>query len=421
MRENYSTNHRVVVTGIGVISPLGLNMPETWEALIEGRSGVGHITAFDTTDFTTKIAAEVTNFDPLDYIDRKMAKRLDRFAQMAAAAGLQAVDQANLKIDTTNNNDIGIIIGSGTGGLGTLSHQVEVLLEKGPGRVSPFLSPMMIGDSAPAIVSILLGAHGPNYCTTSSCSSGSDAIGTAFEILRRGDAKAMLAGGSEAAVVPVATATFGSAHALSTRNDDPQGASRPFDAERDGFVIGEGAAILVLEEMSYAEERGAPILAEIAGYGASSDAFHITQPDENGTGGALAIRRALAKAGLKPTEVDYINAHGTSTPLNDRGETLAIKTVFGEHAYRIPISSTKSMTGHLLGASGALEAAISIFTIKNGVVPPTINLTHPDPECDLDYVPHKARTAKVTAVISNSFGFGGHNSVLAFRRYSEGG
>jgi 3-oxoacyl-[acyl-carrier-protein] synthase II len=380
---------------------------------------VDYITAFDTTGFETKFAAEVKNFDPLNYMDRKEARRLDRFAHLAVAASLQAVGQAGLKIDATNSSDVGIIIGSGIGGLNTLSQQVGVLLEKGPDRVSPFLSPMMIGDSAPGIVSIMLGARGPNYCTTSSCSSGSDAIGSAFEVLRRGDARVMLAGGSEAVVIPVAMATFISAHALSTRNDNPQAASRPFDAERDGFVMGEGAAIIVLEQMAYAQQRGATILAELAGYSASSDAFHITQPDENGAGGALAIRRALAKANIEPTEVDYINAHGTSTPLNDRGETLAIKSVFGEYSYRLPISSTKSMTGHLLGAAGAVEAGISILSIKNGIIPPTINLTHPDPECDLDYVPLKARVKRVKTAMSNSFGFGGHNSVLVFRQYGE--
>jgi 3-oxoacyl-[acyl-carrier-protein] synthase II len=411
-------NHRVAITGMGVISPLGLNVADTWEAIIAGRSGVDRITAFDTTNFATKIAAEVKGFDPVNYMDRKEARRLDRFAQMAVAANLEAVNQAKLKIDASNSADVGVIIGSGTGGLDTLSQQVGVLLEKGPDRVSPFLTPMMIGDSAPGIISIMLGARGPNYCTTSACSSGADAIGSAFEIVRRGDATAMLTGGSEAVIIPIAVAAFISAHALSLRNDDPKGASRPFDAGRNGFVMGEGAAMLVLENMDYARERGATILAEMAGYGASSDAFHIVQPDEGGAGGALAIKRALAKAGLKPTEVDYINAHGTSTPMNDRSETLAIKSVFGEHAYRIPISSTKSMTGHLLGAAGAIEAVFSVLTIRSGIIPATINLTHPDPECDLDYVPLKSREARVRTAISSSFGFGGHNSVLAFREYS---
>lgn len=414
-----NVNHRVAVTGMGVVCPLGLTVGDMWQGLIAGRSGIDYITAFDTSGFDTKFAAEVKNFDPLNYMDRKEARRVDRFAQLAVAASLEAVKQSGLKIDPNNSSDVGIIVGSGIGGLATVSEQLLVLRDKGPGRVSPFLSPMMIGDSAPAVISIMLGARGPNYCTTSSCASGADALGCAFEIIRRGDARAMLTGGSEATVIPIALAAFNSARALSTRNDNPKTASRPFDAERDGFVMGEGAAILVLEDLDYARERGATILGEMIGYGASSDAFHITQPDENGSGGALAISHALAKAGIQPQDVDYINAHGTSTKFNDRSETLAIKAVFGELAYHVPISSTKSMMGHLLGAAGAIEAIISTLVINNGIIPPTMNFTHRDPECDLDYVPNEARQAKVRVAMSNSFGFGGHNSVLVFREFNE--
>ena len=344
---------------------------------------------------------------------------MDRFTQLAVAAGRQAVEDAGLQINPSNQDNIGVMIGSGIGGLATLAEQIGVLIEKGPDRVSPFLAPMMIADMASAQVSITVGAKGPNFCTMSACSSGSDAIGIACEIIRRGDAQVMIGGGSEAIVCPIGIATFNANKAISTRNNEPQLASRPFDAERDGFVIGEGAAALILENLSFAQKRGANILAEIIGYGASSDAYHITQPIENGEGAARAMQVALNKAGLKITEVDYINAHGTSTPLNDKMETRAMKTVFGERAYNIPISSTKSMTGHLIGAAGAIEAAICIMVIQHGIIPPTINLIYPDPECDLDYVPNVARQAKVNTALSSSFGFGGHNSVLVFRRYSE--
>ena len=411
--------NRVVVTGMGVVSPVGLDLNTTWESLIAGRSGVDYITRFDTEGFDTRFAAELKRFEPTDYIGRKEARRMDRFTQMAVVASMEAVEHAALQIDPTNQDDIGVLVGSGIGGLLTLSEQISVLKEKGPDRVSPFLVPMMITDMASGQISILLGARGPNFCPTSACSSGSDAIGTAYEIIKRGDAIAMLAGGSEAVITPIGVAGFNANRAISTRNDAPQQASRPFDSERDGFVLGEGAAVLVLEDLSFAQERGAQILAEVIGYGASSDAFHITQPSEDGEGAVRAMKMAIKKAGLAPDEVDYINAHGTSTPLNDRVETVAIKAVFGDHAYKIPISSTKSMTGHLVGAAGAIEAAICIMTIQHGIIPPTINLTNPDPDCDLDYVPNVARRARVNTALSNSFGFGGHNSVLVFRRYIE--
>lgn len=409
---------RVVITGMGVVSPLGLTVTELWQGLTSGKSGIDYITLFDPAPFETKFAGEVKGFEPTNYVGRKEARRMDRFAQFAVAATVQALEQARLKIDQSNEDDIGVLFGSGIGGLMTMYEQIKTLLEKGPHRVSPFTAPMMIGDAAPGQISIVLGAKGPNFCATSSCSSSADAIGEAFEIVRRGDARAMIAGGSEAVLNPFAIAAFNAARALSTRNDEPQKASCPFDAVRDGFVMGEGAAALIMEELSFALERGAPILAEITGYGATSDAYHITQPDENGDGAARAMTRALNKAGLKPSEIGYINAHGTSTPLNDKVETIAIKAVFGADAYRIPISSTKSMTGHLLGAAGAIEAVACIMAIHHGIIPPTINLTHPDPECDLDYVPNIARSAKVKTAMSNSFGFGGHNSVLIFREYT---
>ncbi|MDP6782993.1 MAG: beta-ketoacyl-ACP synthase II [Dehalococcoidia bacterium] len=411
--------NRVVVTGMGVISPLGLSTQETWQGLMEGRSGVAEITHFDTSGFVTKFAAQVKGFDPTDYMDRKEARRMDRFCQFAVAAALQAIEGAGLKIGPENGNQIGVIIGSGIGGISTLLEQHHVLLEKGVDRVSPFLATMMIPDIAAGQISIMLGAKGPNFCTVSSCSSGADAIGTACETIRRGDAVAMLAGGSEATINSLAFSAFQAARALSTRNEAPQQACRPFDLERDGLVMGEGTAVLVLEEMEGARRRGATILGEIIGYGATSDAFHVTQPAEGGEGGARAMKKALDTANVTPQDIDYINAHGTSTPLNDRNETMAIRTVFGQHAYHVPASSTKSMTGHLLGAAGAVEAAISLLTIKNSIIPPTINLTNPDPECDLDYVPNQARPKEVRTVMSSSFGFGGHNSVLVLRRWED--
>jgi len=412
-------NNRVVVTGIGILCPVGRNASSTWEALIAGKSGIDYITLFDPEPFATRFAGEVKGFEPTDYVNRKQARHMDRFVQLAVAASSQAVKQAGIQINPGNQDNIGVIIGSGFGGLLTLSEQIRILRERGPDRVSPFLVPMLLADMASAQVSIVLGAKGPNLGTTSACSSGSDAIGTAYEIIRRGDAQAMLAGGSEAAVTPIGIAAFNALRVLSTRNSQPQLASRPFDAERDGFVLSEGAAVLMLEDLSFAQRRGASILAEITGYGVSSDAYHVTQPTEDGEGAVRAMQMALNKAGLATTEIDYINAHGTSTPLNDKMETRAIKTVFGDTAYHIPISSTKSMMGHLLGGAGAVEAAICIMVIQHGIIPPTINLTHPDPECDLDYVPNIARQARVTTALSNSFGFGGHNSVLVWRQYGE--
>lgn len=412
-------NNRVVVTGIGILCPVGLNASSSWEALIAGKSGIDYITLFDPEPFATKFAGEVKGFNPTDYVNRKQARHMDRFVQLAVAASSQAVKQAGIQINPGNQDNIGVIIGSGFGGLLTLSEQIRILLERGPDRVSPFLVLMLLADMASAQVSIVLGAKGPNLGTTSACFSGSDAIGTAYEIIKRGDAQAMLAGGSEAAVTPIGIAAFNALRVLSTRNSQPQLASRPFDAERDGFVLSEGAAVLMLEDLSFAQRRGASIRAEIIGYGVSSDAYHVTQPTEDGEGAVRAMQMALNKAGLATTEIDYINAHGTSTPLNDKMETRAIKAVFGDTAYHIPISSTKSMTGHLLGGAGAVEAAICVMVIQHGIIPPTINLTHPDPECDLDYVPNIARQARVATALSNSFGFGGHNSVLVWRQYGE--
>jgi len=404
---------------MGILSPLGLDTATTWEGLIAGKSGIDYITLFDAEPMETKFAGEVKGFEPTDYVDRKDARRMDRFAQLAVAACREAVAQSRLEINHLNDDDIGVIIGSGIGGLTTLFEQIKVLLEKGPDRVSPFLAPMMIADIAAAQVSIVLGIKGPNFCTMSACSSGSDAIGAAYEIIKHGDVPVMLAGGTESIINPVGITAFNALKAISTRNDAPQLASRPFDAERDGFVISEGACVLILENLEHAQKRGANILAEISAYAATADSYHVTQPLEKGEGAAKAMQRTLNKAGITPTEVDYINAHGTSTQLNDTMETRAIKTVFGDYAYRVPISSTKSMLGHLIGCAGAAEALICIMAIRNGIIPPTINLTHPDPECDLDYVPNTARQAKVTTTLSNSFGFGGHNSVLIFREYSE--
>ncbi|MDH5364118.1 MAG: beta-ketoacyl-ACP synthase II [Dehalococcoidia bacterium] len=410
---------RVVVTGMGVVSPVGLTVSEMWEALISGKSGIDYISHFDPAPFETKFAAEVKGFDPMTYVSRKEAHRMDRFTQLAVAASLQAVEAAGLKIDDSNAEETGVFIGNSVCGLLEVSEQLKILSEAGPRRISPILAPTMTGDAPPVQVSLLLGAKGPNYSLSSACSSSSDSIGHAYEAIRYGEAKVVIAGGTEAPIMPICIAAFNAARALSTKNDKPQNACRPFDAERDGFVLGEGAAIIVLEDLGYALERGAPILAEIIGYSATSDAFHITQPSPNGVGAAKALSLALKKAGVSPNEVDYINAHGSATVLNDKAETHATKSVFGESAHRIPMSASKSMTGHLLGAAGAIEAVISILAINHGVIPPTINLTHPDPECDLDYVPNEARSVAVTTAISNSFGFGGHNSVLIFRRYSQ--
>jgi len=410
---------RVVVTGLGVLCPVGQDMDSTWQSLIHGQSGIDYITLFDAESFVTRFAGEVKGFQPTDHIIRRQAQHMDRFSQLAVAASQQAITQAGLKITADNETNIGVIIGSGLGGLATLSDQINLINERGPQRVSPFLVPMLAPDMAAAAVSIMFGAKGPSLSTSSSCSSGSDAIGAAFEIIRRGEAQAIITGGSEAAVTPIGIAAFNAIRALSQRNDAPQRASRPFDSEHDGFVLSEGAGIMVVENHDFARRRGANILAEIIGYGISSDAYHITHPAPDGQGMTRAMRRALDKAELQPTDIDYINAHGTSTPLNDRMETKAINTVFGEAAGKIPVSSTKSMMGHLIGAAGAVEAAVCIMALRGGLLPPTINLNQPDPECNLDYVPHQSRPANIETALSNSFGFGGHNSVLIFRRYPE--
>jgi len=419
MTTNNCAQRRVVVTGMGMLTPLGQDTPTTWANLLAGKSGIDYIKLFDTTPHETKIAGEVKNFDPLNYIPRKDAHRMDRFAQLAVAASHEAIKSSGLEISSANHDNIGVVIGSGIGGLTTLYEQTKILVERGPTRVSPFLAPMMISDIAAAQISISLGVKGPNFCTTSACSSGSDAIGAAFELIRHGDVDIMISGGTEAIVNPIGLSAFNALKALSTRNDAPQQASRPFDAQRDGFIISEGAVVLILESLEHARGRGAKILGEIIGYGATADSFHVTQPLENGEGAAKAMKAAIKKAGITPTEIDCISAHGTSTPLNDRMETRAIKAVFGEDAKKIPISATKSMLGHMIGAAGAVQAAVCLLTIRDGVIPPTINYTYPDPDCDLDYVPNTARKARVKTTLSSSFGFGGHNSVLIMREYTE--
>ncbi|MDD5338387.1 MAG: beta-ketoacyl-ACP synthase II [Dehalococcoidales bacterium] len=420
MTGNSSNGHkRVVVTGIGAVSPIGNNVNDMWASLIAGESGVGYITSFDTTDFETKIGAEVKNFDMTAYLNRKQAQRMDRFTQFAVAASLQAVQSAKLTIDPSNAQDIGVIIGNSVCGLLSVSEQQKILMEKGPDRVSPILAPTMTGDAAPVQVSLVLGAKGVNFSISAACSSGSDAIGQAYNFIRLGGAKVMVAGGTEAPIIPIVIAAFNNIRALSAKGDNPKQACRPFDAKRTGFVMAEGSGILVLEEADYALKRGAPILAELVGYGATSDAFHLIQPMPDGASAISASKIALAQAGISPEEVDYINAHGTATLLNDRTETNVIKSVYGERAKKIPVSASKSMLGHLLGAAGSVEAVISLLTMERGIIPPTINLTNPDPECDLDYVPNTARKAEVKTVVSNSFGFGGHNSVLIFRKYAS--
>ncbi len=407
---------RVAITGMGVISPLGNDLESFWQALVGGKSGVGPITRFDATDFPTRIAAEVKGFDPMDYMDRKDAKRMDRFSHLAVAAARQALEDAQLN-HTLNRDDVGVAVGTGIGGIETFSEQFEVMRKKGPQRVSPFFVPMMIANMAAGNIAILTGARGPCITTTTACAASANAVGEAFRLVQRGDAVAMICGGTEAPLVPMALGGFCAMKALSERNEEPERASRPFDAQRDGFVMAEGAAMIVLEELEHAVRRGARIWAEMVGYGMSADAYHITAPAPRGEGGARAMRRALADAGLDPSEVQYINAHGTSTPPNDRCETEAIKAVFGEHAYRLAISSTKSMTGHLLGAAGALELVCCVLTIARGVIPPTINYEYPDPDCDLDYVPNRARPATVRVAMSNSFGFGGQNACLVVRAH----
>jgi 3-oxoacyl-[acyl-carrier-protein] synthase II len=413
---------RVVVTGLGAITPVGLDVASSWGALVEGRSGVGAITAFDATGFSSRIAAEVHGFDPgAAGIEPKDARRMDRFVQLGVVAAAQAVRDAGLTIPVPDGDRTGVYIGSGMGGLITLSHQFDVLRDRGPGRVSPFVVPMTIVDMASGQVSIMLGARGPNMAMVSACATGAHAIGEAAELIRRGRADVMVAGGAEAVITPIAVAGFASARTLSSRNDAPGRASRPFDRERDGFVMGEGAGVLVLERESVARRRRARIYAVLAGYGSSADAYHLTAPHETGEGATRCMREALAQARLDPRDLDYLNAHGTSTELNDRAETAAIRAAMGVHAYDVAISSTKSMIGHLLGAAGGVEAVISVKAIETGVIPPTINYEVPDPECDLDYVPNQAREVRVRSAMSNSFGFGGHNATLLFTAYGAYG
>ncbi|GAC1447064.1 MAG: beta-ketoacyl-ACP synthase II [Ktedonobacterales bacterium] len=409
----------MVVTGIGLVTPLGNDTPSSWKALCEGRSGVARIARFDSSDQDVHIAAEVHDFDPARYMDRKEIRRNDPFVHYAMAATHQAMADGEFTITEENADDVGVIIGSGVGGLITCHDQFKVLFTRGPDRISPFFITMFITDIAAGFVSMAIGARGPNFATVSACATGANAIGEAAEMIRRGDAVAMLAGGAEAVISPIGIAAFASMHALSRNNDDPEHASRPFDAQRDGFVMGEGAGVLLLEELDAARARGAHIYAELAGYGATADAYHVTEPAPAGEGLARAMQRALDKAHLAPEAVNYINAHGTSTHLNDRNETAAIKHVFGDHAYHLGVSSTKSMIGHTLGAAGGIEAGIAALAIHHGVMPPTINLTHPDPECDLDYVPNTARKADVRVALSNSMGFGGHNAVLVLTRYED--
>jgi 3-oxoacyl-[acyl-carrier-protein] synthase II len=409
--------NRVVVTGLGCVSPVGNNVKDTWEALLAGKSGAAHITAFDASTHKTKFAAEVKGFDPVALFGAREARKMDRFTQFATAATLEAMTHANLTIDEANRDRVGILIGTGIGGIITLLEQYDVLRERGPERISPFLIPMMISDSAAGNIAIRVGARGPNMSLATACASGTNSLGEAVEMIRRGSADVMIAGASEAAITAVTMAGMNVMTALSTRNDDPQKASRPFDKDRDGFLMAEGAGILILESLEHAQSRGADILCEFGGYGTSDDAHHISAPAENGAGAAISMQLALESAGLKPVDISYINAHGTSTYLNDKSETSAIKSVFGEQAYKIPVSSTKSMTGHLLGASGALEGVISALAIMNNILPPTINYETPDPVCDLDYVPNQPRKATVNHVMSNSFGFGGHNATLILSRY----
>jgi len=408
---------RIAITGLGAVTPLGVNVPSTWEGLVAGRSGIGPITHFDPEGMRARIAGEVRDFEPEQFMDRKEVRRSDRFVQMATVAAMEAMADSGLVIDDRNRAEVGVVVGSGIGGIGTLVEQVNVLQTRGADRVSPFLIPMYIVDLVAGEIAIRFGAQGPNYSVVSACSTSAHCIGEAAEIIKRGDAVAMIAGGSEAGIVPIGVAGFAAMRALSERNDEPTKASRPFDAERDGFVMGEGAGVVVIEDLDHAKARGARVYAELLGYGATDDAYHITAPSEGGEGAVRATRMALRKAALQPREVGYVNAHGTSTPLNDKLETQALKTVFGEAAYDLAVSSTKSMTGHLLGAAGVVEAIACVLAIRDECLPPTINYEHPDPECDLDYVPNVARQRRVDAALTNSLGFGGHNSSLIFGRY----
>ncbi len=408
---------RVVVTGLGAVTPLGNDVPTTWSHVIAGQSGAGLITQFDASGYKTRFACEVKDFDVTPLVGKKEARRMDRFTQFAVAAAKQALDDSSLTVTPDDSWRAGVFIGTGIGGIGTLESEIRQMVIKGPDRISPFLVPMMLPDTAASQIAIQFGLRGPNMAVVTACASGNNAIGEAVDCIRRDAADVMLAGGSDAAVIPIAIGGFGNMTAISSRNDAPERASRPFDKERDGFVIGEGAAVLVLEELGHALARGAKIHGEVLGYGSSDDAYHVTAPEEKGTGAAAAMQAALKQSGLRPAQIDYINAHGTSTPLNDKSETTAIKTVLGEAAYTVPISSTKSMTGHLLGAAGAIEAVFCLKVINESIIPPTINYEHPDPECDLDYVPNTARQKQVNVAMSNSFGFGGHNAVVIFNRY----
>jgi 3-oxoacyl-[acyl-carrier-protein] synthase II len=412
-------NKRVVITGLGAITPIGKNLADYWNSLLQGRSGVGAVTLFDASEHACQIAAEVKDFDPHEYLDKKDAKRMDRFAQFGVCASIQAIADAKLEINELNADRVGVLIGTGVGGLRVMETQNENLITKGPRKVSPFTIPMMIANMAAGLTAIHTGARGPNSCTVTACAAGSHAIGDAFRLVQGGYATAMICGGAEAAVTPLSFAGFCSAKALSTRNDSPDNASRPFDRDRDGFVMGEGSGILVIEELEQALKRGARIYAEIVGYGMTCDAYHMTSPVPGGQGAAKAIELALTDGDLTPNQVDYINAHGTSTQANDSNETKAIKKALGARANHIAVSSTKSMTGHLLGGSGGIEAVATVMAIANNRVPPTINLKNADPECDLDYVPNTGREQEVNVALSNSFGFGGHNVTLAFKKYSS--
>ncbi|HWL14555.1 MAG TPA: beta-ketoacyl-ACP synthase II [Opitutus sp.] len=413
--ETPAVSRRVVVTGLGVVTSIGHDVESFWSSLLAGKCGIDRVSVFDPTDFPCQIGAEVRNWDVTAFMDPKEARRNDRYTHFGFAAAKQAFNDSGLDATKEDLDRFGVMIGSGIGGMFTYESQLKVLAERGPRKVSPFTIPALIGNICSGLVAIEFGARGPNYGVVSACATGTHAIGEAAHTIRRGDADVMIAGGSEAAITPFAFATFSSMKAMSTRNDAPQAASRPFDKDRDGFVMGEGAGILVLESLEHAQARGARIYCELAGYAATCDAYHITQPDPEGKGLSMAMTRALASAAAAPESIDYINAHGTSTPYNDKFETLAIKKVFGEHAHRVPVSSTKSMTGHLLGAAGGIESIIAVKTIQTGWIAPTINLENPDPECDLDYVPNQAREAKVRTVLSNNLGFGGQNAAVVFR------
>lgn len=410
---------RVVVTGMGAVTPIGLTLTELWEAVKNGKNGISYIKQFDTTDFVTKIAGELKNFDPLDYMDKKISRRMCSFSHYAVAAAKLAIEDSELKLDLEDKNRIGVIAGSGIGGMITFEREHTKLMQSGPSRVSPFFIPMIIADIAPGYISIIYGLKGPNYATTSACATSAHAIGNALRLIQYGEADVMIAGGSEAAITPLGMAGFTNMKALSSQNENPEKASRPFDAKRDGFVMGEGGGIFVLEELEHAKNRGAKIYAELTGVAYTADAYHITAPDSQGLGAISVMKSAIKDAGLKPSDVDYINAHGTSTPFNDRIETLAIEQTFGTHASKVAISSTKSMIGHLLGASGAVESIFCVFAIQNNLVPPTINYEFPDPDCRLNYTPNKAVEREVNIAITNSFGFGGHNACLVIESYQD--